>query len=133
MPSSSFTGVHVVMGDRQRLAVVVVFGLLGVDAQGGEPGVEQVADVVLVARRRRCPASFVSPTTTPRLMPQPAIATDQASGQWSRPMWPLIRGVRPNSLIAITSTLSSMPAVGEVFDHRREGLVELAAPGSGGR
>ncbi len=99
----------VVVGERQRLAVVVVLRSSRVDAQGREPGVEQVADVVLLGSSRTCPARSSRRPTTPRFRPQPAIASDQASGQWSRPTWPLIRGVRPNSLMAITSTLSSMP------------------------
>jgi len=55
------------------------------------------------------PSSSDAPTTWPPFTPPPAIDIVQHCGQWSRPPAGLIFGVRPNSPIATTSVLSSMP------------------------
>src|SRR5207244_4889379 len=71
-----------------------------------------------VARKSSCetlrsstawPSLLVRPITCPVLMPPPASTVVQALGKWSRPLLPLILGVRPNSPIQTTSVLSSSP------------------------
>ncbi len=70
----------IIVSDRERLAVVVVFRSLGINAQSTKPRVKHVADVERFGVDER-PLSVGLATTTPRLTPQPAIASDQASGQ----------------------------------------------------
>ena len=66
-------------------------------------------------------------------MPPPAIQTVNAYGWWSRPqrlrssMLPWRNGVRPNSPPQMTSVSSSKPALLQVLDQRRRGLVGVAA------
>src|SRR5262249_21541046 len=55
------------------------------------------------------PSALVLPTTCPPLMPPPDSTVDHELAQWSRPLLPLILGVRPNSPIQTTSVVSSKP------------------------
>ena len=59
----------------------------------------------------RSPLGVVAPITCPCLKPPPAIKKDVAAGQWSRPLLPLIRGVRPNSPDIMMIVSSSRPRV----------------------
>ena len=79
------------MRDGERLAVVVVFELLRVETQRREPRVEHVTDVAGIPFHR-CAESV---GLTDR-----EAAFQAATG---------LRGVRPNSDIAITRTLFSIP------------------------
>ena len=49
------------------------------------------------------PSRSLAPTTAPPGMPAPAAKTEKQCGQWSRPPYLLIFGVRPNSPKARTS------------------------------
>jgi len=54
------------------------------------------------------PSSLVAPTAIPEFIPAPPTTALQLLAQWSRPVLPLILGVRLNSPIQITATSSSM-------------------------
>ena len=51
----------------------------------------------------------VEPMTWPVRIPPPASRAHDTLGQWSRPAWALILGVRPNSPHTITVTSLSRP------------------------
>src|SRR4051812_40590181 len=55
------------------------------------------------------PSALVLPYTAPPLMPPPASTEDHDTAQWSRPLLPLMSGVRPNSPIHTIRVLSSSP------------------------
>src|SRR5262249_50156322 len=55
------------------------------------------------------PSGPVLPMTCPPLIPPPARTVDHELAQWSRPLLPLIRGVRPNSPIQTIVVVSSSP------------------------
>ena len=71
------------------------------------------------------PSLSVAPTTWPFFMPPPPTTTDQLRGQWSRPAFWLIRGVRPNSPIQTIVVVSSSRRCGQVGDQGRHPLVQL--------
>ena len=57
-------------------------------------------------------------------MPPPASTTLNTFGQWSRPAVLLIFGVRPNSLLTMTSVVVEQARAVEVADQRAQGLIE---------
>ena len=90
-------------------------------------GRDQVRRPGRLAPRRPMPSALVLPITCPPLMPPPASTTAHDAGQWSRPVCPLIFGVRPNSPWQTTSVRVEQAAVLEVGQQRRERGVERTA------
>ena len=90
-----------VVRDGQRLAVVVVFERLRIDAQGRESSVKDRADVGAVVLHERA--------LVVRRADDAAGLHATASHRDAPRFGPLMRGVRPNSLMAMTSVCSSSP------------------------
>ncbi len=70
------------------------------------------------------PSSPVLPNACPPLMPPPASAADHEAGQWSRPLPPLIFGVRAELAHAHHDRTFEQPAILQIGKQRAEGGVE---------
>ena len=69
------------------------------------------------------PLLLDEPTTRPPLIPPPATAALKTFGQWSRPAFVLIFGVRPNSPHAITIVVAKQPALIQILNQRGIGAI----------
>ena len=55
------------------------------------------------------PPALVLPWATPPLTPAPASQLTKVPPLWSRPVAPCVNGIRPNSVVQITSVSSNIP------------------------
>ena len=64
-----------------------------------------------------------------RLTPAPASQVTNVPPLWSRPVAPWVNGMRPNSVVQMTSVSSSRPACFQVVEQAGDWLVDLRAMG----
>src|SRR5206468_2873577 len=97
-------------GSTKRIGRPTLDGLaLVTSSPSARPTVARKSGTLTGRSETSMPSAEVLPTTCPPLIPPPASTVDHDTAQWSRPLAPLILGVRPNSPIQTTRVVSSRP------------------------